>query len=148
MSDDLKRDFAAHWLRYPDDPFKAAFLTTPDTGQALQIAKNWVKDPVVLAAKDALLLSSDALNYLPTKEQQCKDIYALATDTRQDAEDRLKAHRLYAEVRGFIEKPVGGSTTNILNQGVMIVRDAGTDEQWQEKAAIQQRTLIADASVN
>jgi hypothetical protein len=42
----------------------------------------------------------------------------------------------------FIEKPVAGATTNILNQGVMIVKDSGTDEEWQEKAANQQRTLV------
>lgn len=144
----LKHDFAANLLRYPDDPFKAAFATTPETGIALQIARDWPRDPVVQAEQDRLLTTGDAKSFLPTKEAQAKDIYALATSVAVADEDRLKAHRLYAEIMGFIEKPISGSTTNILNQGVMIVRDAGSDEQWQEKASAHQRLLTADARPN
>lgn len=144
----MMQDFAANLLRYPDDPFKAAFATTPNTGLALQIAKNWPLDPIVKTHQDKLLSSGDAKQYLPTKETQAKDIYAIATCSQNAVEDRLKAHRLYAEVMGFIEKPTPGNQTNILNQGVMIVRDAGSDADWQEKAAAHQRTLTSHATVN
>jgi hypothetical protein len=47
---------------------------------------------------------------LATKEDQLqaiyrlKAIYAIASDEKVDAETRLYAHRLYAELRGWIEK--------------------------------------------
>lgn len=141
----LKHDFAMNLLRYPDDPNKAAFATTPDTGLALQIARQWLDDPVVLVEKDRLLATTEAKAFLPTKEQQAKDVYALAMNDRVEIEDRLKAHRLYAEIMSHIEKPSNNGGINILTQGVMIVKDQGTDKDWQEKAAVQQRTLIAHA---
>jgi hypothetical protein len=147
--DSLKRDFAANLLRYRDDPAKAAFATTPDVGLALQIARDWPKDGFVQTQMDKLLSSIDATNFLPTKESQARDIYAIAVDAKNPIEDRLKAHRLYAEVRGFIEKPSqSGGGINILTQGVMIVKDQGTDQEWAAKAKEQQRTLIGHATVN
>lgn len=145
---ELKLCFAANLLRSPDDPMKAAFATTPDTGLALQIARQWIDDPVVKVEQERLLNTSEAKSFLPSKEQQAKDIYAMATNDRLATEDRLKAHRLYAEVMGHIEKPAVGGGINILTQGVMIVKDAGSDADWQEKAAQQQRALTANASVN
>lgn len=144
----LKKDFAANLLRHPDDAFKAAFATTDDTALALQIARNWLHDPVVKAEQDRLLNSTDSKQFLPTKEAQAFDIYRIATCEQVETEDRLKAHRLYAEIMGFIEKPLPGNQTNILNQGVMIVREAASDDEWQEKAEAQQRTLTAHATVN
>lgn len=145
----LKRDFAANLLRYPDDSFKAAFATTPEPGMALQMGRDWPNDAFVKAEMNRLLSSGDgAKSFLPTKELQARDIYAIANNARTADEDRLKAHRLYAEIMGFIEKPTQGNTTNILNQGVMIVKDQGSDDEWQEKATKQQRTLIGHASVN
>ncbi len=141
----LKLDFAKNMLRHSNDPFKAAFDTTPDAGLALQIAKTWEKDEIVVAEMEKLLSTGDT-SFLPTKESQARDIYSLATSENVAVDDRLKAHRLYAEIRGFIEKPTQGATTNILNQGVMIVKDQGSDADWQEKATLQQRTLIGHAT--
>lgn len=143
----LKQEFAANLLRYRDDPAKAAFATTPDAGLALQIARDWPQDGFVQAQMDKLLSSTDATTFLPTKESQARDIYAIAVDVHNPIEDRLKAHRLYAEVRGFIEKPSqGGGNVNILTQGVMIVSDKGTDQEWEAKAKAHQRTLTGHAT--
>lgn len=141
----LKLDFAKNMVRHANDPFKAAFATTPNAGLALQIAKAWEKDEIVIAEMEKLLSTGDT-SFLPTKENQARDIYSLATSETVAVEDRLKAHRLYAEIRGFIEKPTAGATTNILNQGVMIVKDQGSDADWQEKATAHQRTLIGHAT--
>jgi hypothetical protein len=147
--DKLKLEYAANLLRFPDDPFKAAFCTTPDNGLALQIGRDWPRDAFVQAQMDKLMSSTDASNFLPTKESQARDIYAIASDVKTPIEDRLKAHRLYAEVRGFIEKPSqSGGGINILTQGVMIVKDQGSDQDWAQKAKEQQRTLIGHATVN
>lgn len=136
----LMTEFAAQLLRHNDDAGKAAFAMTPDVGLALQWAKLWPKDAFVLAEKERLLGTSLATDFLPTKEQQAKAVYILAEAPLTPVEDRLKAHRLYAELRGFIEKPNAGSV-NILSQGVMIVKEAGSDSEWAERARLQQRAL-------
>lgn len=144
----LKIAYAASLLRNDGDPYKAAFAIIDNAGHALQIGKNWPSDPVVLAEQKRILTSTDVKAFLPSKEQQSRDIYTMATNEKLEVEDRLKAHRLYAEIMGHIEKPVPGGNVNILTQGVMIVRDAGTDDEWQEKATHQQQTLVANGSIN
>lgn len=149
-NEERKREFAAAVLRNDGDTFKAAFaISGDDVGFALQIARAWKDDPLVLAEQERLLSTTDAKSFLPTKEQQARAIYALAMDDMRDTEERLKAHRLYAEIMGHIVKVENQSGVNILNQGVMIVRDAGSDEDWQKKVVEQQRTLTLNAtSVN
>lgn len=145
---EYKLAYAKQLLLTPHDPFKAAFALFPDksdAGRALQIGHTWPADEFVKAEQQRLLSTGDARQFLPTKEAQAKAIYALTENDHEPLEDRLKAHRLYAELMGFIEKPAAGNQVNILNQGVMIVRDQGSDEQWEEKAINQQRTLIAPA---
>lgn len=138
---EFKKQFA-HNLLLHDDPQKAAFATLTNPGHALFIAVNWVNDPVVKAEVEALMQSKGAKKFLPSKERQAKDVYAIACDTGKGTEERLKAHRLYAEIMGFIEKPNVGNTTNVLNNGVMVVRDLGTDDDWANKALVQQHKLI------
>lgn len=145
-TDKLKKEFAAQLLRNDGDGFKAAFAVCgSDTGLALQIGREWPKDTAVLAEQARLLTTSDAKTFLPSKEQQARDVYAMATDQLKAIEDRLKAHRLYAEIMGHIEKPSAGAGINILTQGVMVVRDAGSDADWQAKALTQQRKLTDNA---
>lgn len=146
---ELKLEFAASLLRHPDDPDKAAFAITDDTGLALQIARSWPKDPVVIGEQERLLLSGSARTFLPTKEVQARRVYDEATSQKNTPDDRLKAHRLYAELMSYIEKPVG-TNVNILNQTqtVMLVKDHGTDEDWEKNLQKQQRTLIGNARVN
>jgi hypothetical protein len=141
----IKLQFAAQLLKHENDAHKAAFATVDDPGLALQLARMF-DDPVVVAERQRLLGSSDAKSFLPNKSKQLVDIYALATDKMQTAEDRIKAHRLYAEISGFIEKPQSGAGINVLNQGVMIVRDHGDDSDWEEKTIQQQRTLTGHGS--
>lgn len=145
-----KRAFAEQLLRNDGDAFKAAFAVFGDpaqTGIALQIARTWVNDAFVVAEQARLLATSEAKTFLPSKEQQARDIYTLAMNEKNAPEERLKAHRLYAEIMGHIEKERAAGLT-LVNQGVMLVRDAGTDADWQEKAVRQQRTLTANATVN
>lgn len=144
----LKKQFAANWLRYPDNPMKAAFETVVRAQDALPMGTNWPNDAEVIALRDQLAAGPDAKQFLPTKELQARDIYAIAQGQRIDAEARLKAHRLYAEIMGFIEKPSTNGAINILNQGVMIVPVAANDSDWEERARKQQSALIGDVRVN
>lgn len=146
-----KRSFAFHLLRVPDKPFEAASVVFPEkyqVGLALTAARDWLKDPIVIAEQERILGGVDAKSFLPTKEMQAKDIYAIAKDPLVTVEDRLKAHKQYSEIMGFIEKPAPGNQVNILNQSVMVVRDLGTDDDWETKAIKQQRTLTAPEHVN
>lgn len=146
---ELKRQFAEALIKNDDDAFRAALSLFPQVGKALQVANAWKNDDVVKQFRADALNSVDAALLLPSKEKQAFDIYAIATNTSIAPEDRLKAHRLYAEVRGFIEKPQAGGNLNVLNQGVMLVRDHGSDDDWEAKATEQQRKLISNAtSVN
>lgn len=139
--------FAAALLKWPTDPFKAAFSVFSDTGTAMQVAVQWRNDPVVLAEQSKLLEVEGPKPFLPTKEDQARDIYDIATASIYDSEVRLKAHRLYAEVMGFIEKPAAPMVnTGTITQCVMIVPDKGTDKEWEKKTIEQQRKLIEHAS--
>lgn len=140
---ELKREFARALLLTPDDPYKAAFATIrDDSGLALQVATQWARDPVVVEEMQRILGGEgEIVGILPTKERQALDIYKIAIADSIDPEVALKAHRLYAEIMGHIAEAKGG-VTNILNQGVMIVKDYGDDTSWEEKAIINQRRLI------
>lgn len=142
---EYKLKFAAALLK-ESDPFKAAFSVIGDTGFALQVAKEWADDPIVRGEKIRLLDEGGPGIALPTKEEQARDIYAIATDAKVDDDIRLKAHELYAKVRGFIEKPSQNSPQTLLqNFGVMLVRDHGSDKDWEKCAVDQQKTLIGNA---
>jgi len=149
IPNELKPKFAAELLRL-GDPNKAAFALLPsnnDTGLAMHLAKLWADDPQVLAEMGRLMQDSTlAKSLLPSKEMQAKDIYAIAQDPRIEVKERLAAHRLYAEVLGHIEKQAAGNVTNVLNQGVMVIKDHGSDDDWEKKAVKQQRTLTLNAS--
>jgi len=141
----LKVIFAKLLLQM-NDPAKAAFATTPDTSLALQIAYHWPKDSVVVAEQQKLVQSGpSARELLPSKETQARDIYNIATSDRVSAEDRLKAHRLYAEVMGHIERPTD-KPTGVLVQNVMVVPVASNMDDWQKLAMKQQDKLIEHAA--
>lgn len=143
-----KRLFAKYLIRTPDNPFAAAKVVFPaqdQVGIALEVAQRWVSDAFVLAEQDKLLSTYDAKAYLPTKEMQAKDIYAIAKDDKVATEDRLKAHKQYSELMGFIEKPAPNGQINVM-QGVIIVKDHGSDDEWEKQAVAHQRALTGTAS--
>jgi hypothetical protein len=145
---ELKHEFAAALLKTPEDPFKAAFSVIPDVGQACEVATKWPNDSEVRAQQLRLIEQHGEMEFLPSKEQQCKDIYyGIAENKNIDVETRLKAHRLYAEMRSHIDKPMPAQAgMQVINQGIMVVRDHGTDDEWENKAVNQQRKLIEHAA--
>jgi hypothetical protein len=143
---ELKSKFAEELLKQgnaPDAAYQAAFITMGSVGLALQVAGSWCTDPFVLEEKLRLLKENGVRSYLPTKEQQAADIYKMALDQKLDEEIRLKAHRLYAEIMGNIEKPAQPSAgLNLFATNVMVVKDLGTTPDWEQKAVEQQHKLI------
>lgn len=146
---DLKERFVRAWLREPDT-FKAALSVLPSsnprtTGWALHISSEWPDDPEVLELKADILEEEGEDEFLPTKAELAKRVYERAEETR-NPDDAQKLYKLYAEIRGFIEKP--GTTINNNNSvqpTVMVVRDHGTNEEWEQKLAEMQNKLVANA---
>ena len=150
---ELKTAFAEEWIKYPTDPFKAACVVFgSDTGKALYAASHWVYDAQVIADKERISADYNALEYMPSKALLAKAIWDLATgqDGRIDADNKIKAFKLYGEVMNFIEKPVAVSIDNSKNvtvNKVMVVREAASNEEWEQKLITQQARLL-DASAN
>jgi hypothetical protein len=153
MADDehaLKERFVREWLLC-NDPFKAALSVIPnDTGKALRISTEWPQDEYVLELRSEIIASEGSDAFLPSKDELAREIY-LDAKTMRVPEDRLKGFRLYAEIRGFISKPGGNSTTvnNFTdNRSVMVVKDHGSNDDWERKLAANQKKLIAGSQPN
>ncbi len=140
----LKEKFAEELLRNPGDPFKAGLAVFGmNTGRAMQAAQQWATDPYVMEYKDKLLEERGVRSFLPTKEDLAREIIDFARAIGCP-EDKIKAFRLYGEVMGFIEKPAVNvnNNTNIQQNSVMVIKDHGTDDEWEAKLATQQRALV------
>lgn len=144
MSDEeLKAQYARLLLKV-DDPFKAALHLFPDnTSRALRVANEWPNDPEVVAAQAELLDEDGEISFLPTKAAFARKIWDRMEEERIAPEDFAKLGKLYADVRGFIEKPQTNINNNVnnVNNRVMIIRETGTDEDWEAKLRKQQEDL-------
>lgn len=146
----LKLAFAAALLKNTPDldgRFKAALSVTTDTGQALLMANKWVNDPVVTAEQQRLISASDEgeLDFIGTKAEFCREVLEAARNS-WDGDTKHKFYKLYADARGFIAKPDTQVNVQVNQNRVMIVRDMGSNDDWEAKAVSQQRALIDVAS--
>jgi len=146
---ELKKAFAKLLLKI-SDPFKAALELFPDnTNKALRVAHEWPQDPDVKAATEDLLYTDEALDLLPTKAELAKSIWDKMHSPQLYTDDFTKLGKLYAEVRGFIEKP----STTIKNEvsvapSVMIVKESSSDTEWESKLKRQQIELLKTSNVD
>lgn len=143
-----KKKFALEYLKNPNEPFKAGVAVFgDDTSKALVASTRWVKDPDVLAYMEEAKEEMGDMHFLPTKADLARIAWDLGNDTNRHVDDRLKALRLYADVRGFIEKQGTIINNNVLtNNKVMLIKDHGTPDAWEQKLAEQQAKLIEDAN--
>lgn len=135
-----KAAFAALLLENPTNPFQAANGVFPDdTRRALWIATHWLNDPEVRKEVDRLRNKGADLDALPSKA----DLARAAWELTQVGlfEDRIKAMKLYADIRNFIEKPNNAVNVNVNQNRVMIVKDHGSNEQWESELLKQQHDL-------
>lgn len=142
-----KERFILALLKKPDDAFAAAKVVYGDNvGMALRLSREWQNDPEMLALQDKLLDEQGELAFLPGKAETARTAWEISQDIKLHVDDRLKALKLYAELRNFIEKPntTVNNQINVANK-VMIVKDHGRDEDWEAAAATQQAKLIEDA---
>jgi hypothetical protein len=143
-----KKLFAREFLK-SNEAFKAArVVCRDDMPRALDMASSWPSDPVVREYMDAIVSDEGEMKFLPQKSDAAGLAWELANNPRSETETRIKALKLYAEICSFIEKPQTNlQVNNMTNNQVMLVADHGTDQQWEQKLAEQQRQLVTDASV-
>lgn len=142
----LKAAFAAALFKHPatmEGRFAAALSVTSDTGKALIMANKWLDDPVVIAEQQRMTKGADEgdLNFIGTKADFAREILEAARGS-WDLEAKHKFYKLYAETRGFIVKADTQVNVQVNNNRVMVVKDMGTDADWERKAQQQQRALI------
>jgi len=142
----LKAAFAAALFKHPatmEGRFAAALSVTSDTGKALVMANKWLDDPEVIAQQQRMTKGADEgdLNFIGTKADFAREILKQAR-TQWDGETKLKFYKLYAETRGFIVKEGTNVNVQVNNNRVMVVKDMGSDDDWERKAQQQQRALI------
>jgi hypothetical protein len=139
-----KEEFVRFLLETPDDPFKAALALHPDdVGRALRIAHEWPQDKEVRASMRARMSEGEEEDFLPTKAELARKVWAKMNKDGLEADEFAKIARLYGEIRGFIEKPTTNisTNTNVLSP-VMVVKDNGSDDEWERKLAAQQSKLV------
>lgn len=141
-----KADFARALLRDPTRALAAArtVFGDNDLGSAIEAARDWPSDPYVKAKQKELLKEFGPDAFLPTKQDLARDVYEITRAEKVSNSEKLAAFRLYADIRGFIEKQAMNNINNtVINQNrVMVLNDHGTDEQWEEKASSSQAKLI------
>jgi len=142
---EYKKQFALALLKMPDEPFKAALQVFPDdTAFALRVCNEWVNDPEVLAHKEDICDDDGELAFLPNKAVLCRAIWQRMKNTR-DPDAYCKLAKLYADVRAFIPKQEQSVNVQVNHNKVMIIKDHGTDGDWEHKL-IQQQTALSNGN--
>ena len=135
------------------DPFKAALQLFPDnTNRALWVANHWPNDDEV-KAEQTRLSNEEGDSFLLSKREFLQDIeqrmrgtvYPNGAVIPPTPEEYAKLAKLYADVRGFIEKPQTNVnvTTNVNRVVEMPV--FANESEWEAEAARQQRELLENA---
>ena len=140
----FKQQFAS-FMAQGFTPFMSALKIWPNNnGYCAAVSNAWKNDPEVLA----IIAEKSAVDKpkVPTKEELALKLIERASNMEDD--DFVKATRVVAEMLGYM--PKAGDTNisvgNTINERVMIVKDKGSDADWEAKLAKQQSKLIEHAS--
>lgn len=151
---ELKRKYAVLLRERPETDagrFEAACILFPDqedTQLCLRIIQEWHRDPVVMTEL-AALAKAESADELPSREQQARDVYRLASDNTKGVNERLNAHKLYADIMGFVQKPgaaAGGNVYVDARRVMLIPAPANSLDDWESQATKHQSGLVIDAA--
>ena len=147
----FKKRYAAETLRRPQERYRVACdmmgrRTQYDNDVACYASNCWENDLTVIIERKRLLNEYGEMAELPTKETVMKEVLELGRGTLNTVSDRLKAYVVYNEMMGYTGRGSNVSpSTTIFASKVMVVRDKGTDAEWEARLKIQQTKLIQDA---
>lgn len=135
-------------VKNPDAAFRAAVKAFPgETAKAWQYYLQFFNDFEVQGMLAEVIIEADPVEFLPTKEELCVRIMT-AADQAIETRDKLKGYELLAEIMGFRPKESSKANVNVnvQNNKVMVVRDHGTDAEWEASLSDQQTRLLAHAA--
>jgi len=142
---DCKKQFAALLLSDMANPFKAALAVFEnDSANACKYALLWKDDPEVLAEIELLKATKSISDIVANKIEVAKCTWALANNDWTPPKSRVDALRLLAEMAGYMpDKTINKNVTaDVKVNKVMLVKDHGENEDWEEKIRAQQKGLI------
>lgn len=143
----MKR-YAYEMLKNPNDSLgcaRRAFVN--DDISAAQVADWWPTNPYVLEFRAQLLAEFGEDHFLPTRADIARELFSIGTSAACEAKDRINALDKLAHLLNYVEKPSSVTVnTGETNNRVMLVRDHGTDHDWEKRAKEQQAKLINGTS--
>ncbi len=141
---EYKKQFASEWLKCPNDPFKAALAVFGvDTGSALRAAQEWPKDGFVIA-EQARLQAEGFEVYKPEelRNKLITELLKIVENEKAYADDKIKAADQIGKLKALHPKQETNINNNVITANkVMLVRDHGSNEDWEHKLREQQRSL-------
>jgi hypothetical protein len=147
ITDAIRDAFALALVKFGGDELGAALSVVPDNdlGIALELCAQAKADRSFPDRQRSLIEASGAEQYLPSKEGMAVEILQIARVPENNADLRLRAYRLSAELLGYIDK--GGVQVNLnkISNRVMVVPLYNDPEKW-EAAAIDQQAKLIDAA--
>lgn len=127
------------------DTYQIAFDMFPtNPNRAVLAGAHWRIDPTVL--EELTRLKSNQVvqaETLPTQVDLARNIW-LKMQACNEPDSYVKLAKLYAEVQGMIKKPSDSNQTSQVFRPVMIVRDHGSDSDWEAKMLRNQNQLQDD----
>lgn len=145
----LIKRYAAEQLRRSDEEnrdYRIALEILLDPGLATSAVEIWNNDPVLLQERLRLQEEFGERAELPTKETLTKEVLALGRTAAFTVAERLNAYKLVGEMMGFIGRGAAQPTSvAIFANKVMAVKDHGSDDDWESRAAKQQADLVQAA---
>ena len=85
---------------------------------------------------------------LPSKNETAKLAWEMANNSWLKGGERVNALRLFAEIAGHMPEKNVNKNIKIEGKGipggVMVVKDYGTDEEWEESVLAQQTRLTSE----
>lgn len=142
----LMKRYAAEQLRAPGRDIHIALGLIPETQIAIAAVNAWNNDPTVIRERLRLMEEYGERAELPTKETIAKEILELARASEHSVPDRLKAYGQYTEMMNYTGRNAGATAAvNIFSNKVMLVKDHGTNDDWEARAVSQQSGLVKQA---
>jgi hypothetical protein len=108
---DDKKAFGIELAKLPGNPLQAANNAFPNENEkALWASRNWLNEPIVIAAKDAFLNVVNSKPALLDKDGVCAELLEISRTGFGEIKDRVAALKLYAEIQGFVGKAANQDT--------------------------------------
>lgn len=145
VTEALAKAFARYYVDEGNNPFAACLKIWTDTSQALKMSTVLPTHPLVV--EEIQSVESNALNTLPSKAQFAQKLWNMI-DAAENDNAKVQFMKLYADARGFIEKPaepVNNQNVTVVLPRCIEIPSHGTDAEWEERLAQQQKDLMKRA---